>query len=65
MRTKIVTNIDHIKNRIRNACILNNRNVRDITLVAVSKRKNNDLIKFALDHGIKDFGESVRRKNDC
>ena len=62
MRTKIVTNIDHIKNRIKNACILNNRNVRDITLVAVSKRKNNDLIKFALDHGIKDFGENYAQE---
>ena len=62
MRTKIVTNIDHINDRIRNACILNNRNMQDITLVAVSKRKNNDLIKFALDHGIKDFGENYAQE---
>ena len=62
MRTKIVTNIDHINDRIRNACILNNRNVQDITLVAVSKRKNNELIKFALDHGIKDFGENYAQE---
>ncbi len=62
MRTKIVKNIDHINDRIRNACILNNRNVQDITLVAVSKRKNNELIKFALDHGIKDFGENYAQE---
>ena len=49
MRTEINKNIDLINNRINSACAANNRNSKDITLVAVSKRKNNDLIKFALD----------------
>ena len=46
MRTEINTNIDVINNRINTACAANNRNVQDITLVAVSKRtpesKKND-----------------------
>ena len=58
MRTEINKNIDLINNRINSACAANNRNSKDITLVAVSKRKNNDLIKFALDYGIKNFGSN-------
>ena len=62
MRTEINTNIDAINNRINTACAVNNRNAQDITLVAVSKRKNNELIKFALDHGIKNFGENYAQE---
>tara|TARA_Y100000768_G_scaffold333156_1_gene273103 strand:- start:692 stop:1378 length:687 start_codon:yes stop_codon:yes gene_type:complete len=62
MRTEINTNIDLINNRINSACAANNRNTKDITLVAVSKRKNNDLIKFALDYGIKNFGENYAQE---
>ena len=50
MRTEINTNIDFINNRINSACAASNRNIHDITLVAVSKRKNNELIEFALDY---------------
>ena len=39
----------------------NNRNIQDITLVAVSK-KNNELIKFALDYGVKIFGENYAQE---
>ena len=62
MRTEINTNIDVINNRINNACAANNRNIQDITLVAVSKKKNNKLIKFALDYGIKNFGENYAQE---
>ena len=62
MRTEINTNIDVINNRISTACAANNRNVQDITLVAVSKRKNNELIKFALDYGVKNFGENYAQE---
>ena len=62
MRTEINTNIDVINNRINTACVANNRNVQDITLVAVSKRKNNELIKFALDYGVKNFGENYAQE---
>ena len=58
MRTEINTNIDVINNRINSACAASNRNIHDITLVAVSKRKNNELIEFALDCGVKNFGEN-------
>ena len=62
MRTEINKNIDNINNRISKACIVNNRSPQDITLVAVSKRKNNELIKFALDYGVKDFGENYAQE---
>ena len=62
MRTEINTNIDVINNRISTACAANNRNVQDITLDAVSKRKNNELIKFALDYGVKNFGENYAQE---
>ena len=62
MRTEINTNINVINNRINTACAANNRNVQDITLVAVSKRKNNELIKFALDYGVKNFGENYAQE---
>mgnify|MGYP001420926436 FL=1 len=62
MRTEINKNIDNINNRISKACIANNRSPQDITLVAVSKRKNNELIKFALDYGVKDFGENYAQE---
>ena len=39
MRTEINKNIDVINNRINSACAKNNRNIQDITLVAVSKKK--------------------------
>ncbi len=62
MRTEINKNIDNINNRISKACIANNRSPQDITLVAVSKRKNNEFIKFALDCGVKDFGENYAQE---
>ena len=62
MRTEINKNIDNINNRISKACIANNRSPQDITLVAVSKRKNNELIEFALDCGVKDFGENYAQE---
>jgi hypothetical protein len=62
MRTEINKNIDVINNRINTACAANNRNFQDITLVAVSKKKNNELIKCALDHGVKNFGENYAQE---
>ena len=62
MRTEINKNIDNLNNRISKACIANNRSPQDITLVAVSKRKNNELIEFALDCGVKDFGENYAQE---
>ena len=62
MRTEINTNIDVINNRINSACAASNRNIHDITLVAVSKRKNNELIEFALDYGVKNFGENYAQE---
>ena len=62
MRTEINSNIDVINNRINSACAANNRNIQDITLVAVSKRKNNELIEFALDCGVKNFGENYAQE---
>ena len=62
MRTEINKNIDNLNNRISKACIANNRSPQDITLVAVSKRKKNELIEFALDCGVKDFGENYAQE---
>tara|TARA_B100000575_G_scaffold42787_1_gene30276 strand:+ start:390 stop:1076 length:687 start_codon:yes stop_codon:yes gene_type:complete len=62
MRAEINSNIDVINNRINSACAANNRNIKDITLVAVSKRKNNELIEFALDYGVKNFGENYAQE---
>ncbi|ERJ20826.1 alanine racemase domain-containing protein [Salinisphaera shabanensis E1L3A] len=50
--------LDKVRNRIALAAHAANRDPADITLVAVSKTKPVALVRDALDHGQRDFGEN-------
>jgi pyridoxal phosphate enzyme (YggS family) len=50
--------LDKVRDRIVQAAHAANRDPADITLVAVSKTKPVTLVRDALDHGQRDFGEN-------
>lgn len=54
----IQENILEVQNKIKNACANSNRNVDDVTLIAVSKTKPVSMLQEAYDAGIRDFGEN-------
>ena len=56
--TFIKDNIAAIQSQISQACKLSNRQTNDVTLLAVSKTKPNELIEQAYEAGQRDFGES-------
>lgn len=56
--TFIKDNIAAIQSQISQACELSNRTTDDVTLLAVSKTKPNELIEQAYEAGQRDFGES-------
>ena len=51
-------NLKNIRDEMNNACERSNRNLDDITLIAVSKTKPNELIMEAYESGVRDFGEN-------
>ena len=51
-------NLKNIRDEMNNACERSNRNLDDITLIAVSKTKPNELIMEAYESGVKDFDEN-------
>ena len=51
-------NLKIIRDEINTACERSNRNLDDITLIAVSKTKPNELIMEAYESGVRDFGEN-------
>ena len=51
-------NLKNIRDEINTACERSNRNLDDITLIAVSKTKPNELIMEAYESGVRDFGEN-------
>lgn len=55
---EISDNIAYVKRKIREACERSHRNPQDVTLIAVSKTKPLEDIKFAVSAGMTYFGEN-------
>lgn len=51
-------NLEEVENNIAAACERTGRKRSEVTLIAVSKTKPVELIRDAIDYGIKDFGEN-------
>ena len=58
MQAKIDQNIISIKNRINAACEAIRKNPDEVTLIAVSKKKDIEMIKAAIKNGVCNFGEN-------
>ena len=58
MQTEIINNINEIRKKIDTACMLENIDPNNLTLIAVSKKKSHELINIALENGVYDFGEN-------
>ena len=54
----IEKNISNVLEKIRLACEKSNRDIKEVTLIAVSKTKPNEMILEAYNAGMKDFGEN-------
>lgn len=51
-------NYDEIRSKIDEACKKSGRDPKEVTLIAVSKTKPNEMIKELYDAGVRDFGEN-------
>ena len=51
-------NLENVQEKIVNSCTKSNRNVDEVTLIAVSKTKPVELLQEAYDAGVRDFGEN-------
>ena len=51
-------NLQNVMDDMKIACEKSGRNINDVTLIAVSKTKPNELIMEAYETGIRDFGEN-------
>lgn len=58
MRRKLTDNLKRIRERIQAACERSNRSPDSVTLVAVTKMVEVDVIRMAMECGICDLGES-------
>jgi PLP dependent protein len=56
--TNIANNIEAVQQRIRQACQKSGRPVDAVTLLAVSKTVPPEVIKLAIQAGLRDFGEN-------
>ncbi len=54
----LYNNYLEVKNRINAACERTGRNPEEVTLIAVSKTKPNEMIQTLYDHGVREFGEN-------
>ena len=54
----IKENLDRVMANIKEVCKKTGRDIGEITLIAVSKTKPNDMIMEAYNQGIRDFGEN-------
>src|SRR6056297_2290847 len=54
----IKENVEHIKNKINKSLEGTQKNLRDITIIAVSKNVNVDKVLEAFDCGLRNFGEN-------
>ncbi len=64
----VATNLVNVMNNIENACNKVNRDLKDVTLIAVSKTKPNEMIMEAYNEGYRNFGENkaqeMKRKKE-
>lgn len=51
-------NLQNVMDDMKIACEKSGRNINDVTLIAVSKTKPNELIMEAYESGVRDFGEN-------
>ena len=51
-------NLKMVEENIRKACERSNRDPKEVTLIAVSKTKPVEMIREAIDYGMKDYGEN-------
>ena len=51
METNIALNIENVKKNIEQACLRSGRNPKDVTLIAVSKTKPNEMLMDAYNAG--------------
>ena len=51
-------NIEEVREKIRLACVKSERDMNDVTLIAVSKTKPLPMLQEAYECGIRDFGEN-------
>ena len=58
METNIALNIENVKKNIEQACLRSGRNPKDVTLIAVSKTKPNEMLMDAYNAGMRTFGEN-------
>lgn len=54
----IKENLQSVQNNIKEICRKCDRNPEDVTLIAVSKTKPNEMLMEAYDSGIREFGEN-------
>lgn len=54
----VYENYKEVKEKIKAACLRAGRNADDVTLIAVSKTKPEELIGELYQHGVRDFGEN-------
>ena len=54
----LVFNLNAVKAKMEAAMTSNNRNISDVTLIAVSKTKPSEAIQTLYDYGHRDFGEN-------
>ena len=62
MQTEIKQNIKNIQNKINLACASIKKDPNEITLIAVSKKKDILMIENALKNGVNNFGENYAQE---
>ena len=62
MQTEIKQNIKNIQNKINLACASIDKDPNEITLIAVSKKKDILMIENALKNGVNNFGENYAQE---
>ena len=62
MQTEIKQNIKNIQNKINLACTSIKKDPNEITLIAVSKKKDILMIENALKNGVSNFGENYAQE---
>lgn len=54
-----------VQDKIKKACERSGRNPEEVTLIAVSKTKPNEMIQELYDHGVRAFGENKVQEMDA
>lgn len=54
-----------VQDKIKKACERSSRNPEEVTLIAVSKTKPNEMIQELYDHGVRAFGENKVQEMDA